>query len=140
MIMEDLKAKGEKASLPIVKSTYSKIVAKKEIDQTIAQIIEHGGQAIYVKGDVTNAQETKANIAKAVGLFGEVTALLHGAGRLADKKIEDKKEQDFDNVLAVKLDGLLTLLQCVDIHNLQHLILFSSVAVSYTHLTLPTKA
>ncbi|MEM8908733.1 MAG: KR domain-containing protein, partial [Bacteroidota bacterium] len=43
-------------------------------------------------------------------------------------------ETDFENVLSVKLDGLLTLLQCVNLDQLQHLLLFSSVAGFYGNL------
>ena len=60
--------------------------------------------------------------------------MIHGAGRLADKYIQDKTAQDFNNVLTVKLDGLLTLLECVNINKLDHLILFSSVAGFYGNI------
>ncbi|MEM9822518.1 MAG: SDR family NAD(P)-dependent oxidoreductase [Bacteroidota bacterium] len=131
LIMEDLKAKGEKASLPAVKAQFKSIIAKKEIQETLDQIQNFGGQARYVQADVTNAQQTKTNIASAVDQLGKITGLLHGAGRLADKLIQNKTETDFENVLSVKLDGLLTLLQCVEIQHLDHLILFSSVAGFY---------
>lgn len=131
LIMEDLKAKGEKASLPKVKSLFSKITAKKEIQATLDQIEQFGGQAIYVATDVTDAQKTKTQIAPAEKTLGKITSILHGAGRLADKFIEKKTATDFENVLSVKLDGLLSLLQCIDIHHLDHLLLFSSVAGFY---------
>ena len=131
LIMEDFKNRGEKASLPVVKSTFSKIVSKKEIEATLSQIETFGGQAIYIQGDVTNAVDTSTKVKEVVKSFGEITGVIHGAGRLADKKIEDKSEQDFDNVLSVKLDGLLSLFHAVDIHGLKHLVLFSSVAGFY---------
>ena len=90
-----------------------------------------GGTAVYVQADVTDAQQTKRQIALAAKHLGNITGILHGAGRLADKLIQKKTATDFENVLSVKLDGLLTLLQCVDIHQLKHLILFSSVAGFY---------
>ena len=70
-------------------------------------------------------------MAKATQQLGAVTGLIHGAGRLADKYIQDKSESDFNNVLSVKLDGLLALLASVNLHKLDHLILFSSVAGFY---------
>ena len=50
---------------------------------------------------------------------------------MADKYIQDKTEQDFENVLSVKLDGLLSLLSTNNIDNLKYLVLFSSVAGFY---------
>lgn len=134
LLMEDLKNKGEKPSLGKVKSLYKTIVAKKEIDQTLQAIQQHGGQAIYLQVDVTKASEVKEKVAALPAPFHSITGIIHGAGRLADKFIQDKTEQDFENVLAVKIDGLLALLQSVDIKQLKHLFLFSSVAGFYGNI------
>jgi NAD(P)-dependent dehydrogenase (short-subunit alcohol dehydrogenase family) len=131
LIMTDLKAKGEQPSLPKVKSIFNNIIAKKEIDETISMIENHGGKAIYIQGDVTNLGSFKMDLNQATKQLGKITGIIHGAGRLADKYIQDKTESDFKNVLSVKLDGLLSLLGAVDIHHLDHLILFSSVAGFY---------
>ncbi|MEL7248294.1 MAG: SDR family NAD(P)-dependent oxidoreductase [Bacteroidota bacterium] len=131
LIMEDLKAKGEKPSLPLVKKLYSQISSKKEIDHTLSQISTAGAQAIYVQGDVTKVATVLPAVKQAQQELGKITGVIHGAGRLADKYIQDKSATDFSNVISVKLDGLLTLFGCVDIHHLDHLILFSSVAGFY---------
>ena len=131
LIMEDFKARGEKPSLPAVKKLYNQIAAKKEIDATLNAITQSGGQAIYLKGDVTNPASFKNDLLMATQKLGKVNGVIHGAGRLADKYIQDKTATDFDNVLSVKLDGLLSLMASVDIHNLDHLVLFSSVAGFY---------
>ena len=131
LIMEDMKARGEKPSLPEVKKIFKKIVAKKEIQDTLDLVKGHGASAIYLKGDVTNPASFSTQLKNAETQLGKITGVMHGAGRLADKYIHDKTENDFHNVISVKLDGLLTLLHSVDIHNLQHLILFSSVAGFY---------
>ena len=131
LIMNDFKERGEKPSLPAVKKIYKNIVAKKEIEETISQIKNYGGNVAYVRGDVTNPASFKQELNNVVTNFGKITCVIHGAGRLADKYIQDKTETDFENVLSVKLDGLLSLFQSVDIHHLDHLILFSSVAGFY---------
>ena len=131
LIMMDLKEKGEAPSLPKVKSIYSQIVSKKEVQGTLDALANYGSEAVYLKGDVTNAASFKTELSKITAKIGTITGIIHGAGRLADKYIQDKTATDFDNVLAVKLDGLLSLLQSVDIHHLDHLVLFSSVAGFY---------
>ena len=131
LIMTDLKEKGEAPSLPKVKSLYNQIISKKEVQGTLDALASYGSEAIYLKGDVTNAASFKGALAKITTQLGPITGVIHGAGRLADKYIQDKTETDFNNVLSVKLDGLLSLLQSVNIHKLDHLILFSSVAGFY---------
>jgi len=131
LIMENLKASGTKPNLAEVKKTFNKIIAKKEVEATLADIKNAGGTAIYVRGDVTDSASFKAGLATATKELGTVNGIIHGAGRLADKYIQDKTATDFKNVLSVKLDGLLSLLQSVDIHHLDHLVMFSSVAGFY---------
>lgn len=131
LIMNDMKERGEKPSLPKVKSLFKDIIAKKEIDDTVAQIQNHGGQVVYVQGDVTQLGSFRNDLDQATAQLGKITGIIHGAGRLADKYIQDKTENDFENVLSVKLDGLLSLLGAVNLNQLDHLILFSSVAGFY---------
>ncbi|MEL6924778.1 MAG: SDR family NAD(P)-dependent oxidoreductase, partial [Bacteroidota bacterium] len=114
-----------------VKRLFKNIVAKKEISETLEQIQNAGGQATYVQGDVTKLASILPHIQQATQQLGAISGIIHGAGRLADKFIQDKTAEDFNNVLSVKLDGLLSLLQCVDLQQLKHLILFSSVAGFY---------
>ncbi|MEM6803272.1 MAG: SDR family NAD(P)-dependent oxidoreductase, partial [Bacteroidota bacterium] len=131
LIMNDLKEKGEKPSLPKVKSIFKNIVAKKEIEATLHQIRSHAAQVSYIQGDVTNIGSFRKALDEVVVEFGPITGIIHGAGRLADKFIQDKTEADFENVLSVKLDGLLSLLASANLNKLDHFILFSSVAGFY---------
>jgi NAD(P)-dependent dehydrogenase (short-subunit alcohol dehydrogenase family) len=131
LIMNDMKAKGEQPSLPKVKSTFKSIIAKKEIDETISTIQGHGSEVVYIQGDVTDLATFKTTLDQASTQLGTITGVIHGAGRLADKYIQDKTASDFENVLSVKLDGLVSLLGGLDIHHLDHLVLFSSVAGFY---------
>ncbi len=129
-IMLEMKASGEKVSIKGLNRTFNKYVAKKEIEETIAHIKANGGDAVYVAGDVTNLT-IKPELLKIEKQWGQITGIIHGAGRLADKLIQDKTEEIFDNVTSVKLDGLLGLLKMVNINELKHLIMFSSVAGFY---------
>ncbi len=130
-ILSNLKSSGQKASLADVKKIYNNIISKKEIEATLTALRQSGSQVVYIKGDVTNADSFQEALRNAESKLGKVTAIVHGAGRLADKYIQDKSAQDFDNVISVKLDGLLSLVRSVDVNNLSHLILFSSVAGYY---------
>ena len=131
LIMEDLKQQGEKPTLDKVKKLFKKYAGKKEVEDTLAQIANHGGQAVYLQADVTDVSAIKAKLLPATQKLGPITGVIHGAGRLADKFVQDKSLADFQGVLSVKVDGLLALLACVNIHKLEHLILFSSVAGFY---------
>jgi NADP-dependent 3-hydroxy acid dehydrogenase YdfG len=63
--------------------------------------------------------------------LGSVTGIIHGAGNIADKLIENKSAQDFETVYRAKVEGLTNLLKVVSPGQLEHLILFSSVVAFY---------
>ena len=130
-IMQDLKASGEKVNLAEVKKRYNNIISKKEIESTLEELRSHGSEVSYIKGDVTKVETFKKQVQAIQSQYGKVTGIIHGAGRLADKYIQDKSATDFENVLSVKLDGMLSLFAAVDIHNLDYLVMFSSVAGYY---------
>ncbi len=131
LIMQELKAKGEKPTPAKVGKIFNGLASKREIKQTLTDIEAYGGQAVYLAVNVLNVGELKSAVAKAEQQLGKITGVIHGAGRLADKLIENKTEWDFEAVYSVKTEGLLALLQCVNPMTLEHLVLFSSVAGFY---------
>jgi NADP-dependent 3-hydroxy acid dehydrogenase YdfG len=85
---------------------------------------------VYVSADITDAHAVKASLESAKHL-GAITGIIHGAGNLADKLIENKTEADFENVYAAKVQGLENMLAAVSADQLEYLVLFSSVAGFY---------
>ncbi|MEI7772270.1 MAG: KR domain-containing protein, partial [Chloroflexales bacterium] len=59
---------------------------------------------------------------------------IHGAGALADRRIEQKTGADFDAVLGPKIGGLRSLLAVAPPGGLRHLVIFSSAAGFYGNL------
>ncbi len=129
--MADLLGRGEKPTPQAVQKTFKAIMSRREIEQTLQAISQAGGQVTYLSVDVTDRQALLQQLPHVTQKTGAITAILHGAGVLADKPIEKKTEQDFEAVYSTKVAGLETLLQCVPPSQLTHLILFSSVAGFY---------
>jgi NAD(P)-dependent dehydrogenase (short-subunit alcohol dehydrogenase family) len=109
-------------------SHVSKILANREIEQTITSITAAGGRARYVSVDITSADAVAAELSKIRAEFGAITGVVHGAGVLADKLIVDKTDAQFDSVFNTKVAGLRGLLAATDSDPLKLLCLFSSVA------------
>ncbi|TYK64954.1 SDR family NAD(P)-dependent oxidoreductase, partial [Colwellia echini] len=134
--MQVLIASGEKPTPVKVSDFVRPILANREIIQTLNAIKLAGGQAKYVAADVTNSESVHAAVEpaiKALGLTGcnAITGIIHGAGVLADKFIEQKTLQEFEAVYSTKIDGLQSLLSVCQIENIKHLVLFSSAAGFY---------
>ena len=129
--MVHLKSMGERPTPRVLKSTVRQVLSRREIATTLHAVDEAGGEAMYIATDVTNLDDLRGAVAAAEPRFGAVTGILHGAGVLADKLVQDKAVSDFDRVVSVKVDGLLNLLACVPAERLDMLVLFSSVAGFY---------
>ncbi|ODG99976.1 beta-ketoacyl synthase [Nostoc sp. KVJ20] len=130
-IMEDFLARGEKPTPAMVQKKFNVISSSREIATTLQAIKQAGGKAEYLNVDVTDAIALSEQVANAVKRFGPVTGIIHGAGNLADKRIEKKSVQDFETVYAAKVKGLENLLRCVPPNQLNYLVLFSSVVGFY---------
>jgi len=130
-IMEDFLARGEKPTPAMVQKKFNAISSSREIAATLQAIEQAGGQAEYLSVDVTDGLTLCEQVASVVERFGAVTGIIHGAGNLADKRIEKKSLQDFETVYAAKVKGLENLLRCVLPNQLNYLVLFSSVVGFY---------
>ncbi len=132
--MEALQATGEAPTPLKVKRMVKEVLTRREILGTLDAVAEAGGQALYVSADVTDREALQSGIEEGLRRLDptqRITGIIHGAGLIADKPIEEKTGEDFERVYAVKVDGLRNLLECVDLEALRQLILFSSVAGFY---------
>lgn len=130
-IMLHLTTQNEKPTPKKVQSLYQQLCQSREIKQTLSEIEKVGGKAEYCSVNVTDSQQLKATLRPIIQRWGEITGIIHGAGTLADKLIENKTEQDFDKVYSVKIDGLNSLLGSLEVNRLKFIALFSSFVSFY---------
>ncbi len=106
---------------------YHKLVAQREVRRTLQRIEENGSRVAYFPVDVADAGAVAGLLGEVRAKFGPITGLIHGAGVLADRRIEDLTTDDFDRVYATKVHGLRNLLQSIGDDELKVLVLFSSI-------------
>lgn len=104
-----------------VERAYRELLAGREIRATLAAL---GDRATYLSVDVTDG----AAVAAALAPYAP-TAIVHGAGVLADALLPAKTAAGVGRVLAPKLTGLRALLDAVPAA--RHVLLFGSVAGLY---------
>lgn len=73
--------------------------------KTASKLEEMGIKVAAVVGDVRNADDVKAMMAKAVESFGGVDILVNNAGITKDKPMAMMSEDDWDTVLDINLKG-----------------------------------
>ncbi|QTA83492.1 Polyketide-type polyunsaturated fatty acid synthase [Desulfonema limicola] len=130
-IMLELKNRGEKPTPKAVNQMLKPLLSDREIRKALSEIHKTGAKAEYISADVTDEKAIRQGIEPVIEKFGNITGIIHGAGVLADKLIENKTAEDFNAVYSTKIQGLTALLNSVDCSKLTHLALFSSAAGFY---------
>lgn len=74
--------------------------------ETVEQIQEQGGEAIFVHGDVSNPDDAVRLINAAVDAYGRVDVLVNNAGIHVDRTVADTTEEEWDQILGVNLKGV----------------------------------
>ncbi len=109
-----------------VERRYREILSAREISATLKRLHGTGADARYYAADVRDAQQMREVIMHVHAELGRVTGVVHGAGVIADKKIEDKTAEQFDSVYGTKVDGLRNLLTALADDAPRFIALFSS--------------
>lgn len=114
-----------------VEEQYKSIIANREILNNIDKMKEFGSKVFYYSVDVRDANSVELLINDVREKFGVINGLIHGAGVLADRLIEEKTVEQFDSVYTTKVTGLLNLLNVLIDDNLKFMALFSSFTGRY---------
>ena len=119
---------GVKPKLTEIDELVNTALNQIEIRDSIEAIKATGSPVVYESCDVRDVAQLKALVKKHEKEGRKITGLIHGAGTIADKKIQRKTAGDFNSVFGSKVEGLDACLNALDLEQLKHLILFSSVA------------
>jgi NAD(P)-dependent dehydrogenase (short-subunit alcohol dehydrogenase family) len=90
-----------------------------------------GAKVIYRSVDIRDGEAIASLLAELRNELGPIRGLIHGAGVLADRKIEDKTSEQFEQVFSTKVDGLQALLKSAQDDDLKIIALFSSFTGRY---------
>jgi len=108
-----------------IEQEYRSTLANREVAATMRRIEAAGGKAIYRSVDVRDAAAIKGAI-DGVRSLGPIRGIIHGAGVLADRLIDDKTEEQFTLVFGTKVDGFRALLDATTTDDLRMIVTFSS--------------
>ncbi len=128
LALSHLKQQGDQPTPVAVNQLIQPVLNQQEVRKNIDRIAATGSKVDYIAVDVQSETEVKEQVKQIQQRWGKITALIHAAGNLADKKIDQKSMADFQSVFATKVDGLHCLLNAIEPSELRHLILFSSVS------------
>jgi acyl transferase domain-containing protein len=117
---------GKKLKPADLEMRYQSILANREVRNSLQRIEKTGAMVQYASVDVTDADAVANVIDMARIELGNVTGIIHAAGILADRLIEDKTTEQFDAVYATKVEGLKNLLSATRDDELKLIVMYSS--------------
>ncbi|MNZ46365.1 Glucose 1-dehydrogenase [compost metagenome] len=75
-------------------------------EETVAQIIKDGGEAIFVKTDVSKYEEVEALVEKTVATYGRIDVMFNNAGIGRVTPVLDQDLKDYHSVINVNQHGV----------------------------------
>jgi NADP-dependent 3-hydroxy acid dehydrogenase YdfG len=77
------------------------------IKELADELERQGGKALAVTTDVTDCQQVKALVDKAVKTYGQIDVMLNNAGLMPLAPLEDLKVDEWDQMIDVNIKGML---------------------------------
>ncbi|MFB2727932.1 SDR family NAD(P)-dependent oxidoreductase [Shewanella mangrovisoli] len=125
-----LQSLGDKPTPKQVDALVWPVQSSLEISHALQAFEAVGASAEYLSLDVNDPAAIASTIAPICAL-SPITGIIHGAGVLADKHIQDKTLSELERVYGTKVTGLNNLLSALDLSQLTLIALFSSAAGFY---------
>ena len=126
----ELQAQGKKPTPKLVNELIKPVIGSLDIADAIEQFTKVGASAEYIALDVNNADSVRSTL-QTLNAITPITGLIHGAGVLADKHIQDKTLDELSRVYGTKVNGLKHVLSALNFDDLKLMALFSSAAGFY---------
>ncbi|MGB3484679.1 MAG: SDR family NAD(P)-dependent oxidoreductase [Mycobacterium sp.] len=127
-LVASARTRGETVGLPQARAQAEGLLAEREVRSTLANAQRQGTPARYFAADITDRAELRRVLEEIRQTFGQIVGVVHGAGVLADKRLEDLGDDQFVKVFNTKVAGAEALLDATSADDLRFVSLFSSIA------------
>jgi malonyl CoA-acyl carrier protein transacylase len=142
-ILEEAKKAGDKLTPMDIADRCRSIMNSREMHHTISELQQAGSPVKYYAVDILESRLirtegpswvwqagslVRAVLAEVRQEWGPITGLIHGAGVIQDKLIQEKTQEQFNLVFDTKVSGLNELLNALEKDPLNLIVLFSSIS------------
>lgn len=100
---------GKAAALRMAKAGAKVVVVARSDDSgeaTVKEIIDTGGKALFIKTDVSRAEDVEAAVAKTIAHFGKLDVAFNNAGIISEIALIEQDEASWDKIIDVNLKGV----------------------------------
>ena len=126
-----LKSGGGAVTPAAVESAYQRLLKDRDIAGNMDALKKTGAKIEYVQADVRDGKGFKKIIDDIYRTYGRLDGVVHGAGIIEDRLVEDKSPESFDRVFDTKADSAFILSRSLRADSLRFIVFFTSVAGSF---------
>ena len=119
------------ASPKDIEMSYRRHMGSREITATLQKLAATGSTVQYETADIRNADRVASLLQNIRKSLGPIRAIIHGAGVIEDRLIQDKTLEQFNRVYETKVAGFRTLMDAASSDPLKYIVVFSSVAARF---------
>jgi len=129
-LIEQMRQQG-RATPNEVESACRVLLHEREIRKNIASLRELGATVQYFHADVRDEHQVREIVERTYQTYGHLDGVIHGAGIIEDKLVEEKTPESFDRVFDTKVDSTIILARLLRTESLKFFVLFSSVSGAF---------
>jgi NAD(P)-dependent dehydrogenase (short-subunit alcohol dehydrogenase family) len=123
-----MRGSGQAVTPPQIEAAHASLLRDREIRRNMAAMVAAGASVHYYQVDARDELAFGELIGEIYRSYGRLDGVIHGAGIIEDRLIEDKRPDSFDRVFDTKVKSALTLATKLRSDSLRFLVFFSSVA------------
>jgi NAD(P)-dependent dehydrogenase (short-subunit alcohol dehydrogenase family) len=127
-LMDQLRRAGQPAAPAQVEAAYVNLLRDREVRRNLAAMERVGALVRYYQVDGREEATFGDLIEDIYRVYGRLDGVIHGAGIIEDKLIEDKTSASFNRVVDTKVASAFVLCRHLRPDSLKFLVFFSSVA------------
>ncbi len=126
-ILEQLRASGVQTTPAEIERHYSRLMREREVRRNLDALKATGSLVFYEVCDIQDADAFAATIDRTYERFGRIDYVVHGAGLIEDRLLQDKSLDSFRRVLETKVKGAVVLASRLRTESLRSFVMFSSI-------------
>ena len=130
-LIEQARAGGAQVAPAAIERAYNSLIAEREVRATIERLRALGSTVDYRTCDVRDPEAVATLLDDVYATYGRLDGVVHGAGAIEDKLVEDKDLASFLRVVETKLAPALVLADRLRPDSLRFLAFFSSVSARF---------
>jgi malonyl CoA-acyl carrier protein transacylase len=113
-LLQQLSKDGKKATPAIINQEIAGLERAAAALNTIQTIEQSGGKALYLQCDVSDADSIRAAIHSVLEKEDRIDVLIHAAGMEKSRKLENKSDAEFRQIVDIKAGGLFRIFKTLE--------------------------